>query len=122
LKGNWRPGFLTKLLLLHEANPVYGSPTAWRVREALSKIPFIASFGSFIDETSILADLILPDHSFLESWGTYSGVRSEGLRGKRGSPAMRPIHDDAIDAGCAVGCQSSLWQKAAGTTAPVENV
>ena len=32
------------------------------------KIPFIASFGSFLDETSILADLILPDHSFLESW------------------------------------------------------
>ncbi len=56
-----------KALLLHEANPVYGSPAAWRVKETLSKIPFIASFGSFIDETSILADLILPDHSFLES-------------------------------------------------------
>ena len=32
------------------------------------QIPFIASFGSFIDDTSALADLILPDHSFLESW------------------------------------------------------
>ena len=38
------------------------------VREALAKVPFIASFGSFIDDTSVLADLILPDHSFLESW------------------------------------------------------
>ena len=35
---------------------------------SLEKIPFIASFGSFIDETSALADLILPDHSPLESW------------------------------------------------------
>ena len=32
------------------------------------RFPFIASFGSFLDETSVLADLILPDHSFLESW------------------------------------------------------
>ena len=38
------------------------------MRETLAKIPFIASFGSFIDDTSALADLILPDHSFLESW------------------------------------------------------
>ena len=40
----------------------------WKVREALEKVPFIVSFGSFIDDTSVLADLILPDHSFLESW------------------------------------------------------
>ena len=38
------------------------------MREALAAIPFIASFGSFLDDTSMLADLILPDHSFLESW------------------------------------------------------
>jgi anaerobic selenocysteine-containing dehydrogenase len=83
----------TKVLLLHEANPVYGSPAAWKVREALTKIPFIASFGSFIDETSILADLILPDHSFLESWvdhvpesGAAVAVRSVA------PPAMHPIH------------------------------
>ena len=47
---------------------MFGTPKAWGVREKIEKIPFITSFGSFIDETSILADLILPDHSFLESW------------------------------------------------------
>ena len=36
--------------------------------DALEAVPFIVSFGAFIDETSALADLILPDHSFLESW------------------------------------------------------
>jgi menaquinone reductase, molybdopterin-binding-like subunit len=82
-----------KALLLHEANPVYGSPSAWRVREALSKVPFIASFGNFVDETSILADLILPDHSFLESWvddipESGAGVAVASLA----PPAMRPIH------------------------------
>ena len=57
-----------KVLLLDDVNPVYGSPKGLKVREALEKVPFIVSFGSFIDDTSSLADLILPDHSFLESW------------------------------------------------------
>jgi len=82
-----------KALLLHEANPVYGSPSAWRVREALSKIPFIASFGSFIDETSILADLVLPDHSFLESWVDDVPESGAGIAvASVAPPAMRPIH------------------------------
>jgi anaerobic selenocysteine-containing dehydrogenase len=57
-----------QVLFIDGANPVYTTPPAWRVREAFEKIPYIVSFGSFLDETSILADLILPDHSFLESW------------------------------------------------------
>jgi anaerobic selenocysteine-containing dehydrogenase len=57
-----------KVLLLADANPVFDAPRAWKVREAIAAIPFIASFGSFIDDTSAHADLILPDHSFLESW------------------------------------------------------
>ena len=57
-----------QVLLIDGANPVYSAPRAWKVREAFEKIPFIVSFGSFLDDTSVLADLILPDHSFLESW------------------------------------------------------
>jgi len=57
-----------QLLLVDGANPVFTTPPRWRAREGLLKVPFIASFGSFLDETSVLADLILPDHSFLESW------------------------------------------------------
>jgi anaerobic selenocysteine-containing dehydrogenase len=63
------------------------------VREALGAIPYIVSFGSFLDETSILADLILPDHSFLESWteavpesGSMTAVVSAA------PPAMPPLH------------------------------
>jgi len=82
-----------ELLLLYETNPVFGTPPAWRVGEALAKIPYIISFGSFIDESSILADLILPDHSFLESWvddipesGTFQPVTSVA------APVMHPLH------------------------------
>jgi anaerobic selenocysteine-containing dehydrogenase len=55
---------------------------------------FIASFGSFIDDTSILADLILPDHSPLESWQDHvpeSGTTSRVL--SLAPPVMRPLHD-----------------------------
>src|SRR5712692_1125898 len=80
-------------LLVDGANPVFTSPRAWKVREAFEKIPFIASFGSFIDETSVLADVILPDHSFLESW-VDSAPESGSLVAvlNVAPPAMKPLH------------------------------
>ena len=56
------------LLVIDDANPVFGLPAVSGMRDAIAKVPFIASFGQFIDDTSVHADLILPDHSFLESW------------------------------------------------------
>ena len=82
-----------QVLLLDRVNPVYASPPGWRVREALLKIPFIASFASFLDDTSILADLILPDHTFLESWTearpeSGASVAMASVAG----PAMKPLY------------------------------
>jgi menaquinone reductase, molybdopterin-binding-like subunit len=57
-----------RVLLLHDADLVFGTPAAQRFREMIEKAGFIASFSSFIDDTSAFADLILPDHSPLESW------------------------------------------------------
>jgi anaerobic selenocysteine-containing dehydrogenase len=82
------------VLLLAETNPVFALPPAVHLREALEKVPFIASFSSFLDETSALADVILPDHSPLESWlddnpesGTTQTVASLA------PPALRPLHN-----------------------------
>ena len=81
-------------LLIYKANPVFATPAAWKIRQALEKVPLIASFGSFIDETSIFADLILPDHSPLESWiedvpdsGSLRTVVSVA------PPAVLPLHE-----------------------------
>ncbi len=57
-----------QLVLVHAANPVFHAPAAFGVSEALGKVPFIVSFSSFEDETTALADLILPDHTPLERW------------------------------------------------------
>jgi anaerobic selenocysteine-containing dehydrogenase len=83
-----------QLLLLHDANPVFTTPPSWHMKDALRKVPYIASFGSFIDETSILSDLILPDHSFLESWVDHvpeSGASRTLV--SVAAPAMQPLLD-----------------------------
>ena len=86
------PGIQT--LFINGANPVFAAPPAWRIRDALASVPFIVSFGNFIDETTKSADLILPDHSYLESWvdgvaelGTLESVLSIA------PPAMLPLHE-----------------------------
>lgn len=82
-----------QLLLVDGANPVFATPHAWPVRGALEKIPYIVSFGSFIDETSALADLILPDHSFLESWvDSLPESGSKVAVANAAPPAMKPLH------------------------------
>jgi anaerobic selenocysteine-containing dehydrogenase len=83
-----------QLLLLYEANPIFSAPPGLRIREALAKIPTIVSFGSFIDETSAQADLILPDHAPLESW-LDSTPESGSMQTvvNLSPPAVLPLHD-----------------------------
>ena len=82
-----------QVLFVDGANPVYSSPRGWKVRDAFLRAPFIVSFGSFLDETGALADLILPDHSFLESWS--EGVPESGALTavvSAAPPVMKPLH------------------------------
>ncbi|MGH9217720.1 MAG: molybdopterin-containing oxidoreductase family protein [Vicinamibacterales bacterium] len=87
-------GEAPKVLLIDDVNPVYGSPAVSKVADLLTRVPFIVSFGSFIDETSALADLILPDHSFLESWvdAAPESGSPKAVPSKFG-PVMRPLYD-----------------------------
>ena len=54
------------LLLLFAANPAYTLPDGGAFKAAMERAPFIASFSPFRDESSLMADLILPDHTYLE--------------------------------------------------------
>ncbi len=53
-------------MFIYDSNPLFDSPGANRWREAIAKIPFVVSFSSFLDESATYADLLLPDHTFLE--------------------------------------------------------
>ena len=50
------------------ANPVHDMPDTKRVKAAFASVPLIVSFSSFWDETAAMADLLLPDHVYLERY------------------------------------------------------
>ncbi len=55
-------------LFISGSNPLYTLPDTASAKEALAKIPFVASFSSYMDETAQIADLILPNHVYLERY------------------------------------------------------
>ncbi len=57
---------LVDTLLVFSSNPDFSLPHASSFRDALEKIPFIVSFSPYQDDTASMADLILPDHTYLE--------------------------------------------------------
>src|SRR5205823_3302150 len=61
-------GRQVQTVLVYGANPVYSLPSLG-FRDLLPQAPFVVSFSSFVDETTELADLVLPSHLPLEDWG-----------------------------------------------------
>ena len=55
-------------LLVHEADPYYTTLDSAAVAKAFDRIPFVVSFSTYMDETAYHADLILPNHHYLERW------------------------------------------------------
>jgi len=78
------------LLMVRGANPAFTLPKAVGFAAAMAKVPFKVSFSSYPDETSELADLVLPDHHPLEQWGD-----AESIRGTLSlqQPTMDPVFD-----------------------------
>jgi anaerobic selenocysteine-containing dehydrogenase len=78
-------------LFVYYANPVYYQPD---LGPALAKVPFVVSFSPFMDETATMADLILPDHTFLERWQDHErlGPLAYPLLGVS-APATAPLYD-----------------------------
>ena len=75
-----------KALLLYMGSPVYSLPAGHELIKILSdpkKIPLIVASDIVIGETSMYADYIFPDLTFLERW-EFRGVPS--LRNPEGGP------------------------------------
>ncbi|MXW29914.1 MAG: 4Fe-4S ferredoxin, partial [Chloroflexi bacterium] len=91
--ADMRSGDITAVLV-RESDVAYGLPGALDTRGALRSVDTIVSFSSFLDETSELADLILPCHTPLEEWGTDEpnpgpGYTTIGFQ----QPAVNRFHD-----------------------------
>jgi Fe-S-cluster-containing dehydrogenase component len=81
---------VVSLLMVRGANPAFTLPKSVGFAAAMAKVPFRVSFSSYPDETSELADLILPDHHSLEQWGDAEPVRGTiSLQ----QPTMDPVFD-----------------------------
>jgi anaerobic selenocysteine-containing dehydrogenase len=81
-------------ILVFSANPAFCSPDGGDFRKAMEKIPFIVSFSPYRDETAMLADLIVPDHTYLEkiddiAWPTGLQYPLYGLS----TPVVKPLYD-----------------------------
>ena len=86
----------TKMLMLHGTDPVHGLPESLRLRDAITQAEdlFVVSFSPFLDDTSALADLILPDRVYLEDWGDDisepgPGYQTIGMQ----QPVVNPLAD-----------------------------
>ena len=87
-------GGSVRALLVRGADPAYGLPQAAGFREASYKVPFIASFSGRMDDTTALADLVLPEHDSLEDWGSdvpdpAPGFQTLGFQ----QPVVRPLFE-----------------------------
>lgn len=81
------------VLLLFAANPAHTLPDGGTFKAALERIPFIVSFSPFRDESSLMADLVLPDHTYLEKtdevlWPVGLQYPFYGLT----QPALEPLY------------------------------
>jgi Fe-S-cluster-containing dehydrogenase component len=77
-------------LLLWGVNPAYDYPEAGRFVRALARVPLKVSFADRLDETAMHADVVCPDHHFLEAWGDAEPVQSCFALAQ---PAIAPLFD-----------------------------
>src|SRR5205823_4049183 len=61
--------------------------------DALQKARFVASFGAFLDDTTALADLVLPSSLPLERWGSAVPDLSPAPTLTLQQPILRPLYD-----------------------------
>jgi MoCo/4Fe-4S cofactor protein with predicted Tat translocation signal len=76
------------VLMTYNCNPVYTAPAALKFTEAYKKVPTKISFSQVLDETSQLADIVCPDHHYLEAWGDANPKRGMFTLQQ---PAINPI-------------------------------
>jgi anaerobic selenocysteine-containing dehydrogenase len=88
-----RGGAVRMAILSGATNPAFTLPPPLKFNEALSKVPIVVAFASFLGETTSLADLVLPVPTGLEAWGDdLAPVGHAGTVTLR-QPVVEPFHD-----------------------------
>ena len=83
-----------QLVIVYGVDPVYGLPEALGLREALANAGKVVALSSFLDDTTLQADLILPVHTTLESWGLIAPDPGPGFQAVAlQQPVVNPFVD-----------------------------
>ncbi|MBI2466826.1 MAG: molybdopterin-dependent oxidoreductase [Candidatus Rokubacteria bacterium] len=108
-------------LFLFATNPLASHPAKEAFASAFGRVPFIVSFSPFLDESSARADLILPDHTYLERWQDDQVTHLGGFTCfSLARPAAEPLHqtrntaDVVLDISKALGgsvAESLPWKR-----------
>ena len=81
-------------LLVRGVDPMFGLPESLGFRDASYNVPLIVSFSEILDDTADMADIVLPQNSPLEDWGSSvpnpgAGMRLVGFQ----QPVVRPYFE-----------------------------
>lgn len=90
---DWKDVGQLGVLMVRGVNPVHGLPAGANFGGVMDRADFVVAFSSFMDETAEKANLILPEHIYLEDWGDDvpdPGPRYETLGLQQ--PVVRPFH------------------------------
>ncbi|RME51136.1 MAG: 4Fe-4S ferredoxin, partial [Caldilineae bacterium] len=96
------------------ANPVYELPAALGFAEALKNVSLVATFATLPTETTALSDIVLPAHTYLETWG-YQLLQpgAAQLVVSAQQPVVRPQLDSRDPADVLLALADKLGGKAA---------
>ena len=96
-------GRVGALVILGQPNPAFTLPGADNFAGAVAQVPFVVALTPFEDETTALADVLLPTRSFLEEWSDDipavipAGTRMATLRQPIVDPQFIGGHGQATD-------------------------
>lgn len=80
-----------RAMIVHHGNPVLVQANEKGTRQALEKLDFLMAIDIFPTATTEIADLILPDTSYFESYGYRAYASTEGSFLALGRPIVGPV-------------------------------
>ncbi|MCX6552820.1 MAG: hypothetical protein NTY02_17770, partial [Acidobacteria bacterium] len=109
------------LLVVAGANPVYDAPASLKFAEGMKKVRFVVSLNDRLDETTLVADVLLPASHPFECWG--DATLPKGLVAIQ-QPVIQPLFDTRglldvlVEWGAGVGDPAALAAVTAAATLP----
>ncbi len=83
------------VLFSYNTNPVFTAPDVLQLKSGLANVGFKVALSMFPDETTLMADLVLPINSAMEDWGTHvAAYQPDGAVMGFQQPLMEPLNKE----------------------------